>query len=188
MTGRKYFTIFKLLINFSSSVFKIFPLGFRVFLWNCITNHNQLVFIGIRYCILKASLKKCGDNIRVGSNVRFIYWDRISIGNNVSIHDNCYLDGYGGIKIGSVVSIAHSSSILSSNHTWNDSTIPIKYNSVIKNEVIIKDDIWIGCGVRVLAGVTIPQRSVIAAGAIVNKTIYKNGVYGGIPAKLIKDL
>lgn len=188
MTGRNIFIYSKSLINFVSKVLKFFPLCFRVFLWNCITNHNQLIFIGLRYCLLKASLKKCGHNIRIGSNVRFIYWDRISIGDNVSIHDNCYLDGYGGIKIGNNVSIAHSSSILSSNHTWDNPTLPIKYNSVIKNEVTIKDDIWVGCGVRVLAGVNIPQRSVIAAGAIVNKPIYKNGVYGGIPAKLIKDL
>lgn len=188
MTGRKFFTIFKLLINFSSFVLRLFPLGFRVLLWNCISNHNQLLFIGFRYCILKASLKECGDNIRVGSNVRIVYWDRISIGKNVSIHDNCYLDGYGDIIIGNDVSIAHSSSILSSNHSWEDVILPIKYNEVIKNKVIINNDIWIGCGVRILAGVTIPQRSVIAAGAVVNKTIVINGVYGGIPAKLIKEI
>ena len=100
----------------------------------------------------------------------------------------CYIDGAGGIEIGNDVSIAHSSSILSTNHTWNDVTVPIKYNKETFSKVTIENDVWIGCGCRILAGVTLHERSVIAAGAVVTSTVESNSVYGGIPAKLIKKI
>ena len=68
----------------------------------------------------------------------------------------------------------HISTLITTNHTWNDTTIPIKYNEVSKGKIVIKDDVWIGCGVRVLSNVTIKQRSVVAAGSIVVKDIFHN--------------
>jgi acetyltransferase-like isoleucine patch superfamily enzyme len=112
----------------------------------------------------------------------------ISIGNNVSIHPMCYIDGAGEIEIGNDVSIAYASSILTTNHTWNDSCIPIKYNKETFSKVKIDNDVWIGCGCRILAGVTLHRRSVIAAGAVVTVDVEPNSIYGGIPAKLIKKI
>ncbi|WP_220727602.1 acyltransferase, partial [Marinilactibacillus psychrotolerans] len=86
------------------------------------------------------------------------------------------------------VSIAHSTSILSSDHTWDDKSLPIKYNKLSLKPVTIKSDVWLGCGVRILAGSFINKRVVIAAGAVVNKTIESNILAGGIPAKKIKLL
>ena len=109
------------------------------------------------------------------------------IGDNVSIHDMCYIDGYGGLEIGDNVSIAHSSTLITTNHTWNDTTIPIKYNEVSKGKIVIKDDVWIGCGVRVLSNVTIKQRSVVAAGSIVVKDLESGWLGAGVPMKKIKN-
>lgn len=110
------------------------------------------------------------------------------MGNNVSVHPFCYIDGEGGIDIGNNVSIAHNVSILSFNHTWQNQSAPIKYNPKIYKPVQISDDVWIGCGVRIMAGVKISKRCVIAAGSVVTKDCSENGLYGGIPAKLIKML
>ena len=92
------------------------------------------------------------------------------------------------LLLGNDISIAHNTSILSSNHTWNDTNIAIKYNKEIFSKVTIKNDVWIGCGVRILAGVTINTRSIVAAGAVVNKTFDEKSLIGGVPAKLIKNI
>lgn len=86
------------------------------------------------------------------------------------------------------VSIAHSTSILSVNHTWDDATNPIKYNPVERSAVMIENDVWIGCGCRILAGVTVHTRSVVAAGAVVTKDVPSNVLVGGVPSKIIKSI
>ena len=188
MTGREKFKRNKHLMNILVGIFKITPRFLRIFMWDVTSRYSQILFIGIRYAILKSLVPNCGDNIRIGTNVRIINWKSITLGNNISIHDNCYLDANGGIEIGDDVSIAHNSSILSTNHDWTNSEIAIKYNSVLPAKVVIQKDVWIACGCRILAGVTIGTRSVIAAGAVVNKAVENNSIYGGVPAKLIKKI
>ena len=52
--------------------------------------------------------------------------------------------------------------------------------------MVVEKDVWIGCNVTLLAGVTVGRGSVVAAGAVVNKDIVPYSICGGIPAKFIK--
>lgn len=187
-TGRDQFRKFKPLIVFLVKIFKVFGRNGNVFLLKCFRNTNGKIGILLRYILLKNVCKKVGDNVSIHPGVYMFNLQNVSIGDNVSIHPMCYLEGAGGIQIGNNVSIAHASSIISTNHTWSDPVIPIKYNKEILAEIVIKDDVWIGAGVRVLAGVTVHERSIIAAGAVVNKKVESKSIYGGVPAIKIKDI
>jgi|LakMenE01Jun11ns_1017448.scaffolds.fasta_scaffold9958552_5 acetyltransferase-like isoleucine patch superfamily enzyme len=48
--------------------------------------------------------------------------------------------------------------------------------------------VWIGSGAILLGGIEICDHSVIAAGAIVTKSILQPGIYAGCPAKLVRPL
>jgi len=52
---------------------------------------------------------------------------------------------------------------------------------------IIEDDVWIGTGAIILSGITIGKGSIIAAGAVVTKNVPPCEIWGGNPAKKIKD-
>ena len=54
--------------------------------------------------------------------------------------------------------------------------------------VRIKDNVLIGMGAVILKGVTIGENSVVAAGAIVTKSVPPNVVVAGNPAKIVKRL
>lgn len=53
-------------------------------------------------------------------------------------------------------------------------------------DVVVENDVWIGCNVTLLSGVHIGRSAVIAAGAVVSKDIPPYCIAGGVPAKVIK--
>ena len=54
--------------------------------------------------------------------------------------------------------------------------------------IIIGDDVWIGGGAIVLAGVTVGDRSVIGAGSVVTRDVPSDVVVVGNPAKIVRRL
>ena len=60
-------------------------------------------------------------------------------------------------------------------------------NEEITKPVTIKDHVWIGANATILKGVTIGEGAVIAAGAVVTKDVPPYTLYGGVPAKLLKE-
>jgi maltose O-acetyltransferase len=67
---------------------------------------------------------------------------------------------------------------------------PQKRNKGIEtaHAITIGNSVWIGMGAKILPGVTIGDNAVIAAGAVVNKSVAANTVVAGVPARLIKQL
>ena len=55
-----------------------------------------------------------------------------------------------------------------------------------KADVIIGNDVWIGQGAKIIAGVTVHDGAVIAAGAIATKDVPPYAIVGGVPAKVIR--
>jgi acetyltransferase-like isoleucine patch superfamily enzyme len=61
-------------------------------------------------------------------------------------------------------------------------------DSIISKKIIIKDHVWVCAYATVLKGVCIKKNSVVAYGALLTNTIDKENVlYGGVPAKMIKE-
>lgn len=188
MTGRESFNRYNRIIHNLSSFFSLFGRRINYFLLKFFRDTNGKLGLLLRYIFLKNTAEYIGENVSVQPGVYLLNIEKLRLGNNVSIHPMCYLDAGGGIEIGNDVSIAHACSILSTNHDWVDKTIPIKYNTVTYGRVKINNDVWVGCAVRILAGVEIGSRTIIAAGAVVNKDVQANTIVGGVPAKFIKSL
>jgi acetyltransferase-like isoleucine patch superfamily enzyme len=53
-------------------------------------------------------------------------------------------------------------------------------------DVIIEDDAWIGSRAIILKGVTIGRGSIVAAGAVVTKSVPPYTVAAGVPARVVK--
>jgi len=54
--------------------------------------------------------------------------------------------------------------------------------------VRLGDHVWIGSRVIILKGVTIGDNSVIAAGAVVSRSIPANSLAAGVPARVVREL
>ena len=57
---------------------------------------------------------------------------------------------------------------------------------VFDKDVIVEEDVWIGCNVTLLSGAHVGRGSIVAAGAVVAKSTPPYAVIGGVPAKFIK--
>lgn len=123
------------------------------------------------------------DNVQVGKYSYGI----------LDIHD--FKDG-SKLKIGNFCSFGRNTFIcLGGEHEYRTlSTYPFESkisNKIItsfsKGDIVINDDVWIGVNVTILSGVTIGQGAIIAAGSVVTSNVEPYSIYGGVPAKLIKN-
>lgn len=108
----------------------------------------------------------------------------VSVGKNVYINHACTLLTLGTIIIEDDVLIGPKANILSEGHPID----PTNRKAMDVKPVVIKRNAWIGAGATILAGVTIGENSIVAAGAVVNKDVPANCVVGGIPAKVLKHI
>lgn len=138
------------------------------------------------------------EDHNIGRNADILYDDLFEIGKNFILGDGSVLDAgeSNGVYIGNYVGIARNCFLRSANHKIDRTDVPwmlqghetskIEYmNSTYS--IVIEDDVWIGANVTIIGGVEIGEGSVIASQSLVNKNIPSYSVYGGIPAKFIKD-
>lgn len=133
---------------------------------------------------------RLGDNVTLYGGSHYVAHksNPITIGNGSHVGRNSVLSGLGGISIGENCSISSGINIFSI--TQDIASNPeglICKNGVIKSQVTIGDDVWIGAGVTILPGVTVNDHAVIGAGAVVNKDVEAWMIVAGVPAKSIRD-
>ena len=104
----------------------------------------------------------------------------VVIGDHSRIGLHCTV--IGPVRIGSHVNLAQGITVSALNHNFNDTDKTIDSQGVSTKEVVIEDDVWIGANAVILPGVTIGNHSVIAAGAVVTKSIPPHSLAAGVPA------
>lgn len=143
---------------------------------------------------LIAGMNKCGKNVKIGAGCELKPLCNISLGDRVEIGPRAlFWTTRAKINIGSDVILGPGVTIITGDHPTNIQGCTI--NSIkdedkpsgCDQDVIIDDDVWIGCNVTILKGVHIYSGAVIAAGSIVTRDIAPNCIYGGVPAKKIKN-
>ncbi len=108
----------------------------------------------------------------------------LKLGKEVFINSCCRFQDNGGIEIGDNTMIGQGTTIVTLNHDLNPKT---RHNAKPK-AVKIGKNVWIGASCTILPGVSIGDNAVIGAGSVVVKSIPKNAVAVGNPAKVIKRI
>lgn len=131
---------------------------------------------------------------KVGNHNRFMHNVYIGEGSKIGCHNyfarNVYIDS---TVIGNYCSIGPNVQIGPGNHNYKlvstkldvMEKVGITYSQIDK-DLIIGNDVWIGCKAIICRGISIGNGAVIAAGAVVVNDVPDYAIVAGVPAKIIK--
>lgn len=169
-----------------------------------IKNYIKNIYKGInfinrffyRYIIVefkKQLLESCGRKVFIGKRSIITYFN-VNIGNDVFIGPNAiFLSTKAKIFINDHVMFGPQVTMITGDHRFD---VIGKYITEISDDekkpendkdIIIEGDNWIGSNATILKGVRIGKGSIIAANSLVNRDVPKYSIYGGNPAKLIRE-
>lgn len=165
--------------------------------------------------LISGAFKKCGFGTRIEPPFRFFNLGQISLGRNVMINRNCWIQvledqvksqdpkliiesnaaiGMDAtisvvrkVVIGEYVLLARNVYISDHSHAFSDIRVPIMDQGIDHvAAVIIGRHTWLGQNVVVLPGVSIGEHCVIGANSVVNSSIADFSVAAGVPARVVK--
>lgn len=177
--------------------------GWWYLLFRCVVRGVQVSRDAGNLLLLQGALKRCGTGTRIRRGVVIMAPRRVSIGEGcylgeysgfssespsghliigdaVQINARCVVDFTGGLVIGARTLISRESIIWTHSHG---------YDPRAKAEAApleIGEDVWIGARSIILPSVRyIGARAIIAAGAVVTKSVRPGQIVAGVPAKVV---
>lgn len=162
---------------------------FEGHLSNIVLGKRVVIKSGARLICTNADAKIVigdGSIIQYGAILETGPGGSIELGKSNSVNPYCVIYGHGGLKTGDYVRIAAHTVIIPANHVYEDCTVPIAKQGLVRKGIRMGNDIWVGTGCRLLDGINVQDGAIIAAGAVVNKSVERGSIVGGVPARLIR--
>jgi len=144
-------------------------------------NIGRLHGLGLRIFLYKKIGMKIGKNCVIRRGIYLASPNELEVGDG-SFIGRASLYCTGGVKIGKNVNVSDGVIIITAKHDINSSKFEAMYEPVC-----INDYAWLATNCIVLAGVTIGEGAVVAAGAVVTNEVPPYSVVGGNPAKVIAE-
>jgi maltose O-acetyltransferase len=135
----------------------------------------------LRRSYLRSMKVTYGRALWIGKGFSLLRPGNLILGERCALGANIRIENYAPINIGDDFIAAPGLHINSGTHdpmTLEPQPIP----------VTIGRRVWCGVDVVILAGVSIGDDVVLAAGSVVNKSIPSNSIAGGVPASVVRPL
>jgi maltose O-acetyltransferase len=150
--------------------------------YNAISDGDPTLLISL----LREFIDAVGDGTVIMATFMCDYGYNIRIGRNVFINYQCVFLDCAPLEIGDDVQIGPAVQLYTAQHPLD----PLIRRSGLESAspIRIGNDVWIGGAAVVLPGVTIGDRSVVGAGAVVVRDVPPDTVVVGNPARVIRAL
>ncbi|GLS34420.1 hypothetical protein GCM10010869_00080 [Mesorhizobium tianshanense] len=115
-------------------------------------------------------------------NVRIkIPWN-LAIGDYAAIGDHATLYALGKISIGKGATVSQGAHLCAGTHDYHDPKMPL-----IKAPIAIGRDVWICADAFVGPGVTVGDRAIAGARAVVMRNVASGTIVAGNPARIVGE-
>lgn len=140
----------------------------------------------LRNKILQQLFKQIGKNVWIEPDFKCEFGKNITIEDDVYINFGCIILDCAEVTIGSHTLFGPNIGLYPVNHS-TDAQERINGGCYGK-PIHIGKNVWLGGDVKVLAGVTIGDNTIIGTGSIVTKDIPSNVIAVGNPCKVIREI
>jgi len=186
--------------------------GVRHSLWRWLRNQYAMQILASRCTRLGRGVRLDGDVPQIVGSGEIYVGDRVVIGNRqtwvvgLKVYDDARLVIGHDTTVNYQTLISCARSVTIGNHCrlageikiFDNNSHPTDYRARRVNggrmsaedvaPVVIEDDVWIGTGSLVMKGVHIGRGAIVAAGAVVTKSVPPFSVVAGNPARVVKRL
>ncbi len=138
----------------------------------------------VREYLREITRSEVPDTVRVFTPLNINYGPGVRFGNDCFLNFGCTLLALGGITIGDGAFIGPHCVLATEYHPED----PATRHSLLTKPIVVGRNAWLGAGVTVLAGDTIGENAIVAAGRVVTKDVPSNMVVAGTPAKVIREI
>ena len=138
----------------------------------------------VRECLRQITGKEIDEAVRVFPPFNINYGKRTTFGKGCFVNFGCTFLALGGITIGEGTFIAPHCVLATEYHPEGTEI----RHTLLTKPIDIGRNVWIGANATILAGVTIGDNAIVAAGAVVNMDVPADTIVGGVPAKVIRKI
>ncbi len=124
--------------------------------------------------------KTLGRHVTVSDTTSFFKKYSVEVGDYVFFGKDVHL--YANVRIGHFVMIASKVAIVGGDHRFDLVGIPVRFTGRDGLEellTVIEDDVWVGHGAIIIAGVRIGRGAIIGAGSVVTNDVPAYAIAAG---------
>lgn len=140
----------------------------------------------LRQRLLSELLGRVGEAVWIEPDFRCEFGCNISIGDRTYLNFGCVILDCAPVKIGSDVLVGPNVGVYAVNHAFDPDER--SRGACSGKPVNIGDRVWLGGDVKVLAGVTVGEGSVIGAGSVVTRSVPAGVIAAGNPCRVIRPI
>jgi len=138
-------------------------------------------FMGIKIALLKLFGAKIGKGLIIKNNVCIKFPWKLTLGENVWLGENCWIDNLDYVIIGNNVCISQGALLLTGNHDYTLSSFDYR-----NAPIIIEEGAWIGAKSIVCPGITVKSHAILTVCSVATKDMEAFSIYQGNPASVIR--
>jgi len=147
--------------------------------------HERVTLVGIENISI-------GSHVRIDPDVILLATGPLTIGCYTHIAAGVFIAAKAGFEMKNFANIAHGARIYTINDDYSGEhlmgpTIPAELLSLSPGAVLMEEHANVGAGAIVLPGVTLAEGSVLGALSLIGRSTEPWTMYGGVPAKPIKE-
>jgi maltose O-acetyltransferase len=132
---------------------------------------------------LKALLGEVGADVRIEAPFHCAYGFNVFLGDGVYINTGCTILDTAPVRIGARTMFGPSVHIYCAEH--HKDAVERAASMEIARAVEIGEDVWVGGGAIILAGIRIGNAAIIGAGAVVTHDVAEGATVVGNPARSV---
>ncbi|MDP2024895.1 WcaF family extracellular polysaccharide biosynthesis acetyltransferase [Sulfuriferula sp.] len=134
-----------------------------------------------RRILLRMFGARIGTGVVIKPGVRVKFPWRLDVGAHSWIGEGVWIDNLADVKIGAHCCLSQDAYLCTGSHDWSKTTFDL-----VIAPIVIGEGAWIAARAVIAPGVFVGRGAVLGLSSLATVSLQENGIYQGVPAKLVR--